>query len=120
MSERSTASRVGLWLLAFCSVLDIASLAMTDGDTPPWAVAVAGAVLGVVSLWLVAHALRNPTSGIRLLAALRTVSALSAVPAFLVDDVPTVAVVAAAVIVVLNVAGVVMAADLGRRPAVSS
>ena len=106
--------RVGLWLLGFCSLLDIAGLAMTDGKTPPWAVAIAGAVLGAVSLVLVVRALRG-VGGVRLLIALRILSALSAVPAFLADDVPGAAVAAATVVVVLNVAGVLLVGGGVRR-----
>jgi hypothetical protein len=113
----SARARVGLWLLGFCSLLDVASLALTDGDTPPWWVAIAGAVLGLVSLALVGRALRG--AGARLLIALRILSALSAVPAFLISDVPAAAVAAATVVVVLNVAGVLLVGGATRRAEVT-
>jgi hypothetical protein len=104
---------VGLWLLGFCSLLDIALLAGTDGDSPPWSVAIAGAVLGAVSLVLVVRALRG--AGVRWLIALRILSALSAVPAFVAGDVPVAAVAGAAAVVVLNVVGVLLVAGGARR-----
>jgi hypothetical protein len=106
--------RAGLWLLGSCSVLDVVALGLSDGETPPWAVAIAGAALGVVSLVLVIRALRG-AGGVRLLIGLRILSALSAVPAFLVGDVPVAAVAGAAVVVVLNVVGVLLVAGGGRR-----
>jgi hypothetical protein len=107
VSARPRPVRVGLWLLGFCSLLDVATLPMTDG-TPPWSVAIAGAVLGAISLVLVVRALRG--AGVRLLIGLRILSALSAVPAFVLGDVPGAAVAAAAAVVVLNVVGVLLVA----------
>jgi hypothetical protein len=106
-------ARVGLWLLGLCSVLDVAALALTDGTTPPRPVAIAAAALGIVSLVLVARALRG--GGIRLLIGLRILSALSAVPAFFATAVPAPAVAAAAVVVVLNVVGVLLVGGASRR-----
>ena len=110
-------ARVGLWLLGLCSVLDVAALALTDGTTPPWPVAIAAAALGIVSLVLVVRALRG--GGIRLLIGLRILSALSAVPAFFATGVPAPAVTAAAVVVVLNVVGVLLVGGAGRRAEVA-
>jgi hypothetical protein len=102
--------RVGLALLALLSVGDIAGLALTDGEHPPVAIAVLGAVLGVASLVLVVPAYRDPNRPLRLLIGLRVLSAVTAVPAFFVDDVPAGAEVAAAAIVVLTVVGVLLVA----------
>jgi hypothetical protein len=118
MSVSPRPVRGGLWLLGWCSVLDVASLAVTDGDTPPWALAIAGAALGRVSVVLVIRALRG--GGVRLLIGLRILSALTAVPAFLVGDAPAAAVAGAAAVVVLNVVGVLLVAGGGRRVEVTS
>ena len=110
-------ARVGLWLLGLCSVLDVATPAVTDGTTPPWPVAIAAAALGVVSLVLVVRALRG--GGVRLLIGLRILSAVSAVPAFFATGVPAAAVAAAAVVVVLDVVGVLLVGGAGRRAEVA-
>ena len=117
MSARPRPAGVGLWLLGFCSLLDIATLPLTDGQTPPWGVAIAGAVLGAVSLVLVVRALRG--AGVRLLIGLRILSALSAVPAFLLGGVPPAAVAGAAAVVVLNVVGVLLVVGAGRQAEVA-
>ncbi len=103
-------SRPGLVVLALLSVGDVAGLALTDGEHPPYAVAALGAVLGLVSLVLVAQVWRGDASRLRPLVVLRVLSALTALPAFFVDNVPTAAVVAAAAIVALTALGVVLVA----------
>jgi hypothetical protein len=113
----SAPARIGLWLLGVCSLLDVVSLALTDGTSPPWSVAIATAAVGIVSLVLVVRALRG--AGVRLLIGLRILSALSAVPAFVLTGVPPTAVAAAAVVVVLNVVGVLLVAGASRRAEVT-
>jgi hypothetical protein len=110
--------RVGLVLLGLLSVGDIATLALTDGDHPPYAIAALGALLGVVSLVLVVQAYRDPARPLRLLVGLRVLSAVTALPAFFVDDVPAGAEVGAAAIVVLTAVGVLLTAR-GRTAAVA-
>nr|MBA3523031.1 hypothetical protein [Geodermatophilaceae bacterium] len=80
MNHHPAARRAGLLVLGLLAVGDIATLAFTDGKTPPWAVAVLGAVLGALSLYLVVRALRNPAYPIRLLVGLRVLSAVTALP----------------------------------------
>jgi hypothetical protein len=108
------ARTVGLVLLGLLSLGDVALPALTDGETPPYAVAAAAAVLGLVSLWLVIRALRDPSAPVRLLIGLRVLSAVLALPAFLTDDVPTGAVVGAAAGVVLTAIGVLLVASGAR------
>lgn len=103
-----TGRRIGLMIFGLLSVGDIATPALTDGDTPPYAVAALAAVLGVVSLGLVVRAFRDPDRPLRLLIGLRILSAVTALPAFFVTDVPVGAVAAAAVVVVLTAAGVLL------------
>lgn len=91
--------KTGLVLMAVLSVGDIAGLALTDGEHPPYVVAVLGAVLGAASLALVVQVWHGRRRSLAPLLVLRVVSALTAVPAFLLTDVPVAAVVAAAAVV---------------------
>lgn len=102
--------RVGLVILGLLSLGDIATILLTDGDNPPYAVAVLALVLGLVSLGLVVQAFRDPSRSLRLLIGLRVLSAVTALPAFFVDDVPAGAEVAAAAIVVLTAVGILLTA----------
>jgi len=106
-------SRAGLGLLGLLSLADVATLAFTDGEHPPYAVAALGALLGVASLVLVVRAWRDPAAPVRLLIGLRVLSALTSLPAFFVDDVPAAARAAAAVGIALTAAGVLL---LARQP----
>ncbi|MEO5709050.1 MAG: hypothetical protein ABIQ59_04430 [Nocardioidaceae bacterium] len=109
----NTSTRTGLILLALLSVGDIAGLALTDGEHPPYVVAALGAALGVGSLYFVAKAWQGSRAALRPLFAMRIVSALTAVPAFFVDDVPPAALAGAAAIVVLTAVSVFL---VGRAP----
>lgn len=100
--------RTGLALLGVLSVLDVLGPLLTDGTHPPVSVALAGSVIGLASLALVVSARRGAERSVPVLAALRTLSALSAAPAFVVSGVPGAAIVAAAAVVVLNVVGVAL------------
>jgi len=111
--------QTGLYLFGLLSLGDVATPLLTDGETPPYAIAALAAVLGLVSLALVVRALRDPAKPIRLLIGLRVISALSAVPAFLVDDVPEPAKLAALVVVGATVVGVLLVGSL-RPQAVTS
>ena len=102
--------RIALSLLGLLSVADVVGLVATDGEHPPYAIAVLGAVLGVASLWLVVRAWRGDRRGMPALIGLRVLSAATAAPAFVVDDVPTAAVIAAAAIIVLTVVAVLLLA----------
>ena len=75
-------------------------------------------MLGLVSLVLVVQAYRDPANPLRLLIGLRVLSAVTALPAFFVSDVPAGAQAAAAVVVVLTAAGVLLTAR-GRSVAVA-
>ena len=113
-----TGRSIALVVFGLVSLGDVASLALTDGETPPYAVAALGALLGLVSLVLVVQAVRDPSKPLRLLIGLRVISAITAMPAFFVSDVPAGAQAAAAGIVVLTAVGVLLAAG-GRRVAVA-
>ncbi len=100
----------GLVILAVLSLVDIVDLAVTDGKHPPYTIAVAGAALGFVSLVLVALCWRGLRWAVAPLVVLRSISALSAVPAFVVGGVPAAALALAAVIVALTIVAIVLVA----------
>ncbi len=106
----TTSRRAGLVILGLLSLGDVATITLTDGENPPYAIALGVALLGAVSLVLVVRAFRNPNQSLRLLIALRILSAVAALPAFFVSDVPAGAVVAAAAIVVSTAAGILLTA----------
>jgi len=110
----NASTRTGLILLGLLSVGDIAGLALTDGEHPPYAVAAVGAGLGVGSLYFLAKAWQGSRAALGPLFALRIVSALTAAPAFFVVGVPTAALAPAAAIVVLTAVSVFL---IGRTPA---
>jgi hypothetical protein len=114
----SRSYRVGLILLAVLSALDLIGPLLTDGEHPPMAVALVGAALGLASIALVVSAWRGATRAVWPLVGLRVVSALSAVPAFFVSDVPVAAVAAAAAVAALTVLGVVLVLPATRRVSV--
>src|SRR5690242_6078336 len=106
----TTGRRIGLVIFGLLSVGDIATLFLTEGDNPPYAVAALGALLGIASLVLVVLAFRDPSRSLRLLIGLRVLSAITAVPAFFVSDVPAGARAGAAALVVLTAVGVLLTA----------
>ena len=114
----STGRRIGLVIFGLLSLGDVVTIFLTDGDHPPYAVAAVGTLLGLVSLVLVVQAWRDPARSLRLLIGLRVLSAITAIPAFFVSDVPAGAEVGAAVIIVLTAVGVLLTAR-GRSMAVA-
>lgn len=117
-SSALTARRAGLVIFVLLSLGDMATLALTDGETPPYAVAAVVGLLGLVSLVLAVRALRDPGEPLRLLIGVRVLSAVTALPAFVVSDVPAAAQAAAAAVVLLTAVGVLLTAG-GRRLAVA-
>ena len=80
--------RAGLGLLGLLSAADLAGPLLTDGEHPPMAIALAGAVIGLASLVMIVFAARGSRRAAITLVVLRALSALSAVPAFFEPDVP--------------------------------
>ena len=115
----SPGRRAGLLNLGLLSLADVATLPLTDGEHPPYAVAALATVLGVVSLVLVVEALGDPSRSLRLLVGLRVLSPVTALPAFFVDDAPAATQAIAGAIVVLTATGVLLVAH-GRAPVVAS
>ena len=113
--NHQSSRRAGLLLLGVLSIGDMAALLLTDGQSPPYEVAALVTLLGLVSLVLVIRALRDPSRPVRLLIGLRVLSAVAALPAFLVDGVPAGAQVVVAALVVLTALGVVLTSGVARQ-----
>lgn len=113
MSRKS----LGLSLLALLSLADVSLPLVTDGENPPMAIALVGSALGLASLALVWYAARGASRAVAPLIGLRSISALTAVPAFFVADVPAAAVAFAAAFIALTAAGVALVAVPAREPA---
>lgn len=86
--KRTTGITIGLVLAGLLGLADVVSLPFGDGETPPVPVAIASAILGLITLTGVVLAWRGRRGGIVAVIVTRLLSALSAVPAFFVDDVP--------------------------------
>lgn len=111
-----TAVRVGLTLLGLLSLADALGLLLTDGKPPPVEMAAVGTALGLLSLVLVVAAWRRPRPGLLVgLVLLRVASAATAVPAFVVADVPAIAVVWAGAVVGLTTVGCLLLVPALRR-----
>jgi hypothetical protein len=103
-------ARAGLAVFGVLSIGDIVTLALTDGDHPPYAVAILSAVLGLASLPLVVRAWRDVRRQVRALVVMRVISAATCLPAFFISDVPDVARLSAGAIVALTALAVVLIA----------
>ena len=106
--NRSLSRSVGLGLLGLLSLADLTLPLASDGKHPPMAVAVVGAVIGLVSLVLVGYAYRGSSRAVAPLVVLRVLSALTAVPAFFAPDVPAGIQVLVGVFCGLTLAGVAL------------
>jgi hypothetical protein len=113
----STAYRAGLVVLGVLSVVDLAAPLLTDGETPPLFIALIGSGLGLLSLILIVLAWRGRVAAALGVVVLRLLSALTAVPAFVFDGVPTVPKVLAGIAITLTVIGSVLVLAGLRRPA---
>ena len=118
-SSASTSRHAGLAILGLLSLADSSMLLLTDGKTPPYSVAALATALGLISLVLVVRAFQDSSRQIRLLVGLRVLSAVTALPAFLVDDAPVAAQTAAAATVVLTVAGILLIGRTDTRAVTS-
>lgn len=111
----STTARTGLVLLGLLSLLDVAGILLTDGETPPIEVAAVGAALGVLSLVLLWFAWRGQRAATAGLLVVRLVSAATAVPAFVLPDVPAGLLGFAATFVLLTLVGCGLVVPALRR-----
>ncbi|MDQ3629987.1 MAG: hypothetical protein M3417_01665 [Actinomycetota bacterium] len=116
---RSTATTYGLAICALLGVVDIISLAGLGSDAddgPPVLVVLIGAVLGVITLVGARMAWRGGRSGVVTVIVSRVLSALLALPAFFVDDVPDWVPPVVGIFVVLTLVGVgLLVVSLRRR-----
>jgi hypothetical protein len=100
--------RAGLVVLGVLSLGDLSAPLLTDGEHPPMSIALIGSALGLVSLVLCVLAWRGAKAAAIALVVVRVLSALTAVPAFTVGGVPTVAMVLAGVAITLTLVAVVL------------
>jgi hypothetical protein len=118
MIHKTKTFTTGLILAALLSLSDLVTLAVTDGENPPMEVAVGGAVLGLITLAGLVLAWRGGRAGLWVVIVSRALSALGAVPAFVVDDVPTGAVIGVGVYIAITVATLfLLVPTLRRTPA---
>lgn len=125
----STKNKAGLALCGLLGASDIAGLAAIDAakpgeQGPPTAILISGAVLGVITLVVVVFTWRTHSRmGTRIIAATRILSALSSLPAFLLDNVPAVAIVIAGSGIVITLVAVWLLlarpSDPDRAPALA-
>ncbi|MFI9598592.1 hypothetical protein ACWEQ7_06830 [Streptomyces sp. NPDC004069] len=108
--KRSRVLVTGLVLAGLLGLVDVVSMPFGDGEHPPFAVAVAGAVIGLITLVGVVLAWRGSRAGAVAVIVTRLLSALSAVPAFFADDVPGALVALVALAVLLTLACVALIA----------
>ena len=107
--------KIGLVVLGLLSVGDLATPFVTDGDTPPMWVALISLALGLASLACLPAAWRGRRPALLGLFGTRLLSAVLAIPAFFVDDVPGDVVALVGVTVALTVVGVVLVLAGTRR-----
>lgn len=119
---RTAVTTAGLLLLGVLAVLDVVTVLLAGGGFPPFEVAVAAGALGVVSLVLLVPAWRGGRVALRWLVGLRMVSALTSVPALVVDGVPAPVRTGVVCVLVLTLLGcalvlpVLRPAPAGRPP----
>jgi hypothetical protein len=114
--RRTTGITVGLVLAGLLGLVDTVSILTDTGDGPPLVIIVAGTVLGLLTLAGVWFGWRGSRAGIVTVVVTRLLSALSAVPAFFVDDVPGGLVALAGVGVVVTLVAVALVAPALRQP----
>jgi len=106
---------IGLILSAILGVLDVVSVAgLGADDGPPAFIIVIGLVLGVVTLVGVAMAWRGNARGVPIIVVSRVLSALSAIPAFFVEEAPDWAPPVVGVGIVITIAAIALIYS-GRR-----
>ncbi len=113
--KRSRNMTIGLILSAILGVLDVVSVAgLGADDGPPPFIIVIGLVLGVVTLVGVAMAWRGNARGVPIIVVSRVLSALSAIPAFFVEEAPDWAPPVVGVGIVITIAAIALIYS-GRR-----
>ncbi|TWF81833.1 hypothetical protein FHX44_117778 [Pseudonocardia hierapolitana] len=100
----------GLVLAGLLGLADLATPFVTDGEHPPVVIALLAAAIGLATLVAAVAAWRGSRGGAWVVIATRLVSAVIALPAFVVPDVPAPAVLAAGagVVATLLAAGLIV------------
>jgi hypothetical protein len=112
----SPAVRTGLVLAVLLALGDVAAgITTISGDAVGTSIAVFDVVLAIGTIGSIPAAWRGATWALRTVAATRLLGALTAVPAFFVDDVEPGMVIAAAVTVVVAIVAVVLVLPRGTR-----
>ncbi len=114
---RNTSITYGLAICALLGVVDIVSLVgLGADDGPPVPIVLLGGVLGLITLAGARIAWRGHRKGAVAVIVSRLISALAALPAFFVDDVPDWVPPVVAIFLALTVAGVgLLVVSLRRR-----
>lgn len=112
--KRSAGFVVGLLIAGLLGLFDLVSLPFSDGKHPPFAVALVGAVLGLITLTGVVLGWRGLRAGVVVAIVTRLLAALTAVPAFFADGVPAPAVGTAAVGIAVTLLSVALLATALR------
>lgn len=113
---RSASTKSGLVICVLLGVVDIVSLGGLGADSgPPVGIVLLGAVLGVITLAGARMAWRGDRRGAIAVIVSRAISALTALPAFFVDDVPDWVPPFAGVFVVLSIVGIALLTGSLRR-----
>ncbi|MEU6407316.1 hypothetical protein [Microbispora sp. NPDC046933] len=115
--KRSVPLVIGLVIAGLFGLIDVISVPFGDGEHPPFVVALADGVLGLITVVGVVLAWRGSRAGVVAVIVTRLLSALTAVPAFFSDGVPAPAVAVAAVGIVLTLACVAFLAPALRSHA---
>ncbi|MFL6075469.1 MAG: hypothetical protein ACJ73S_18935 [Mycobacteriales bacterium] len=119
--RHAAAYTTGMIIFVVLSLGDAVSLAFRTDDNPPLTVAIISTVLGLLSLGLLALAWRGSRKALAGAVVLRLLSALLAIPALFVDDVPAGwRVVAGVGIVLTAIATWLVAPALRRHPPVGT
>lgn len=118
MSTLTTRAKVGFWLAVVLAVIDVVALftpSPPDGEGPPLEVLVFSTVMGVATLAGAAWFARTGRrAALRIMAATRILSGLTALPAFFVPEVPPLFVAWGAATVVLTIVAVVLLMSRAR------
>jgi hypothetical protein len=114
--NRTRTVATGLVIAGLLGLSDIVSLPFSDGEHPPWVIAIAGAVLGLITVVGVGFAWRGSRGGAVAAIVTRLLSALTAVPALFVDGVPSGLRVAATVGILVTLLSITLiAVGLSRQ-----
>jgi hypothetical protein len=115
--NRSRSYATGLVIAGLLGLGEIVTLPFGDGEHPPVPVAVAGAVLGLVTVVGAVLAWRGRRGGAVAVIVTRLLSAATAVPAFFADGVPSAIIAVAATGIAVTLLSVALVATGLRRPA---